>query len=136
MEFGDVVKHGTDEFNYLTEVMEFDISDVPKHGKGWVTPTATSPSGDEYYLDTKVVWDYNWGIEDEELLGTNFLIKREPDLPVGTVLGGKDNIIAAYVNEQGTVNVLRDIHHTTDITIEEYSRWLNDDLEEVPIILK
>lgn len=52
---------------YLNE--NFDIDDrehIPKHGKGYVSVTATDENGIEYAGDQEVIWDYNDGIDDVE----------------------------------------------------------------------
>lgn len=50
-------------FDLFIDGCEFDCSDVPKHGKGYVNPEVKH-EGKTYTYSLTVVWDYSWGIED------------------------------------------------------------------------
>lgn len=50
-------------FEILKDGCDFDVSDIPKHGKGYVVPEAKI-DGNLYRYNMRLVWDYSWGIEE------------------------------------------------------------------------
>ncbi|UOL47403.1 putative RecE [Vibrio phage vB_Vp_PvVp04_M] len=50
-------------FEILKDGCDFDVSDIPKHGKGYVVPEAKI-DGNLYRYNMRLVWDYTWGIEE------------------------------------------------------------------------
>lgn len=50
-------------FELLKDGCDFDVSDIPKHGKGYVIPEAEI-DGKLYRYNMRLVWDYSWGIEE------------------------------------------------------------------------
>lgn len=50
-------------FEILKDGCDFDVSDIPKHGKGYVVPEAKI-DGNLYRYSMRLVWDYSWGIEE------------------------------------------------------------------------
>jgi hypothetical protein len=50
-------------FEEFKDGCEFDTSDVPKHGKGYVIPEIEH-EGKLYRYNMQLVWDYSWGIEE------------------------------------------------------------------------
>lgn len=57
------INSNKDLFKTLCECCEFDTSEIPKHGKGYVLPTAEI-DGVYYEFSQEVVWDYSYGIDD------------------------------------------------------------------------
>lgn len=50
-------------FESFKDGCDFDTSDIPKHGKGFVVPEVEY-EGRLYRYNMKLVWDYSWGIEE------------------------------------------------------------------------
>lgn len=93
-------------FDTLCNECDFDVSDVPKHGKGYVNPTAEL-DGVNYYFDTTVVWDYSNGIE--EWLGGSWVIDQpKPETTDLAVITASKTEMASVI-ETGHIAVIKQI---------------------------
>lgn len=61
--FGITKNSHPDLFEEFKDGCSFDTSEVPKHGKGYVTPEVEH-EGKIYRYSIQLTWDYSWGIEE------------------------------------------------------------------------
>ncbi len=73
-------------FQRFKDDFDIDTGHIPKHGKGFVTPTATH-EGKTYTYDHELVWDYSWGIEEWHENAGCWMLDKEP---VGPEFTGMD----------------------------------------------
>ena len=113
-------------FDILCDGCDFDVSDVPKHGKGYVYPTAEH-EGVAYRFDTRLVWDYSYGIEEWD--GGSWIIDQpaETNTELQVITASKTEI--AQVIEGGHIAVIKQI--IEDGNVDPILGYFNDKLADL-----